>query len=69
MVDLSKSVLKRNDLRCPVAPVSLNLNTVLKILCFQSPFSENDQFCFPAKQSPRAAKFLRNYSGIIGIIW
>jgi hypothetical protein len=25
---------------------------VLKILCFQSLFSENDQFCSPAKQTP-----------------
>lgn len=35
MVDLDKSVLKRNDLRCPGAPVGLNPNAVLKILCFQ----------------------------------
>ena len=50
MVVLDKSVLKRNDLRCPGAPVSLNPNAVLKILCFQSLFSENDQFCSPSKQ-------------------
>jgi hypothetical protein len=49
MVGLFKSALKRNDLRCPGAPVSLNPNVVLKILCFQSLFSENDQFCSPAK--------------------
>ena len=52
MVDLDKSVLKRTDLRCPGAPVSLNPNAVLNILCFQSIFSENDQFCSPAKQRP-----------------
>jgi hypothetical protein len=52
MVDLDKSVLKRNDLYYPGAPVSLNPKTVPKILCFQSLFSENDQFCSPAKQRP-----------------
>jgi hypothetical protein len=52
MVDLDKSVLKRNDLRCPGAPVSLNPDAVLKTLYFQSQFSENDQFCSPAKQTP-----------------
>lgn len=35
MVDLDKSVLKRNDLRCATASVSLNPNGVPKILCFQ----------------------------------
>jgi len=49
MVDLDKSVLKRNDLHCPGAPASLNPNAVLKVFCFQSLFSENDQFCSPAK--------------------
>jgi hypothetical protein len=52
MVDLDKSALKRNDFRYPAAPVSLNPNAVLKILCFQSLFSENDQFCSHAKQRP-----------------
>ena len=52
MVDLDKSVLKRNDLRCPGAPVRPNPNAVLKILCFESLFSENDQFFSPAKQTP-----------------
>jgi hypothetical protein len=52
MVDLDKSALKRNDLRCLGAPVGLNPNAVPKILCFQSLFSENDQFCSPAKQTP-----------------
>jgi hypothetical protein len=42
MVDLDKSALKRNDLRCPGAPVGLNPNAVLKTFCFQSLFSEND---------------------------
>jgi len=42
MVYLDKSALKRNDLRFPAAPVSLNANAALKILCFQSLFSEND---------------------------
>jgi hypothetical protein len=52
MVDLEKSVLKRNDLRCLGAPVNLNPNAVLKSLCFQSLFSEHDQFCSPVKQRP-----------------
>jgi hypothetical protein len=42
MVDLDKSALKRNDLRCPGTPVGLNPNAVLKTLCFQLLFSEND---------------------------
>ena len=54
MVDLDKSVMKRNDLRCPGAPVGLNPNAVLKILCYQPLFSENDQFCSLAKQRPIA---------------
>ena len=52
MVDLDKSVLKRNDLRCPGATARLNPNAALKILCFQSLSSEIDQFCSPAKQRP-----------------
>jgi hypothetical protein len=35
MVDLDKSALKRNDLRCPAAPVSLDPDAAPKILCFQ----------------------------------
>jgi len=49
MVDLSKSALKRNDLRCPAALVSLNPDAALKIIYFQSLFCENDQFCSLAK--------------------
>jgi hypothetical protein len=52
MPDLSKSALKRNDLRRPAAPVSLNPSAVLKTRYFQPLFSENDQFCPPAKQRP-----------------
>jgi hypothetical protein len=33
--------------------VSLKPNAVLKSLCFQSPFSEHDQFCSSAKQRPK----------------
>jgi hypothetical protein len=39
MVDLEKSLLKRNDLRCPGAPVCLDPNAGTKLLCFQSLFS------------------------------
>jgi hypothetical protein len=55
MVDLYKSVPKKNDLRCPGAPVSLNPNAALKILCFQSlqsPSSEGVGFCAFAKRPP-----------------
>ena len=63
MVDLDKSVLKENDLRCAGAPISLNSNAVLKILCFQSLLSENDQFCSPAKQTPSPLRFISSLIG------
>jgi hypothetical protein len=38
MIDLDKSALKRSDLRCSAAPISLNPNDAPKVLFFNAIF-------------------------------